>query len=1014
MITTITETLNGVFTPKPLLPKNILRKVGKKLFVTISFNPKLNMNISTKKRIPIDIPKDELWDITGLLEDIVTPSSYERLSKTAKDLRRYEENVFASVIMKTDYISLMINELVNLEIEVIDKIRVMLLENLETTVNNARSFTGGHENKMLNEQIVAELAIKEGDSQHDFGKPERNAVWPIQIYTRPNLTDKSRIILEQIEKILANSNSKRTNAGLLYNYFKRSPGAFEETIKVTYFMGLIAGNLDDISYYFTAKHPSNWSSERKSFFQDKQVSDNIQQLYDDMKKYGIDYYLYDACLEYIAGNRNKDNLPTKVRSIAEIWDPSENGSLDFPDLFENIFSQQPANRAISVLVEDKSIPKRYGLRIMDWRNPSAPPNTNPSYYDLVYNDLLNIDILTEKSGMIIKLRVAVNDEGNDVNYSSSGGKRKIITQRVDLALCLFKNNVFVESYIIKGGFSVAELVVGMHYIETLREETESGETSVIIKDQEVELDSTLHILLHDMFSNFRDIRDFPVDTKKGFNSLKFFQNEYIKLLFRFKSSGDHGQAKLVKVLNDVLNKKTMFMTGDNLAGVYSIADEIPTVCSYHMAGKTTFFIVGYFPLSESPEKYRQSMNQKISTIGRLANPEFENPNHIEDSGKPSSISQEQFSLLKEYLKAKTRENEMFCSELERYNSFITLNDSSFSGKKTELERLIQRRIDLLFNTEDGADKFNMIIDVPNNMDLFLIPPLDALTYNYNSLKEYNKILSDFLNSCYFIRNYIKIMQLIKKNIEETVKKIGKGELFEFESDNIFNDTVPARESRTYNGITFKAQSLVKEFSRVTGQVSKAELDEKLATMQSWQQSTGDVKYLKTTFDTFVTNLNSVKRELLKKLITEFSKGEPRSEPHVREIYNQLNEKIENIRGAYIDKLREKIKQVPKVGEALNEYFDNCFAYTKSGSLGSIEDLAAKNASDSDIKPTLDEMDLPTERTVGNLRSVTELIMSKEISADILRAFPKRTRRGGGNNKSKKQKRNRKRYTRKRK
>jgi len=185
-------------------------------------------------------------------------------------------------------------------------------------------------------------------------------------------------------------------------------------------------------------------------------------------------------------------------------------------------------------------------------------------------------------------------------------------------------------------------------------------------------------------------------------------------------------------------------------------------------------------------------------------------------------------------------------------------------------------------------------------------------------------------------------------------------------------------------------------------------------MQSWQRSTGDVKYLKTTFDTFVTNLNSVKRELLKKLITEFSKGEPRSEPHVREIYNQLNEKIENIRGAYIDKLREKIKQVPKVGEALNEYFDNCFAYTKSGSLGSIEDLAAKNASDSDIKPTLDEMDLPTERTVGNLRSVTELIMSKEISADILRAFPKRTRRGGGNNKSKKQKRNRKRYTRKRK
>ena len=836
-------------------------------------------------------------------------------SKTFWDVYQNHENQFANIVLRCAKIENLIASVVKTELESILDIRYALVENLSVPVSVPVSVqSGGHENERRNADIVNELNRKEGDSQHDF-KPSatRNNVFPAQIVKSSKLVNvvNGSIVLDKISEIVVKSSNVPSRE--LNSYFEKDPIHFEEDIKVDYLLGDLAGNLDDISYYFTeGKIPDTWIESRRKFFETAQIN-GIKKLFMDVEEFGIEYWLFDACMSSSikTGMENIERFIT----LANLWDPAKSKNPTLQELTEWKMSQDSATRQFSKFVHDAQVQNN---NIYDWQNKE-----NQSYYDKIYGPLINQDIMTRLFGIEIKLRIAL-----DNNVCS-------------VAICVFVADEFKKMVIVRSGFGVNELAMGMHYIET-------GETSYAKgKGKEQTIRTELKDLIDTLYTYFTDVSRITDRTIRAEASKTFLKNEYYKLLLRFKSSGDHGSANTVKILNDLLKKRSVFLSGDNLAYVYSIASGIPTVCNYYKASSGSKeedddddddddamhssgsqFIAGYFPIVDSPEKYEKQFNKKISVIGSLQNSAYENPNYTHPD-KTTAITKAQYNELASTINRIIDDTDKFIQRLEPYKKDID---------NAEVNTMITNKITEIFNTKIGGieafntkigsvDLLKMMERIPNQIDAVF---LNNSVYDFDAMKNYNSAVNRFIRNVYFIKNYVKIVKLIQENMKEAIKHISdivRIEAVDILSTGVQNQIV--RISR-HAGVQLNTNvsGLVNQFKKSIGNIDKTAL---LEAAESVAATIGEKKSLREQLVMVYSRLISIKKELSTSMIKELDMDST--------FYGELSGKIEDLKREYYVNLKTKIGAVKKFGPALNDYFAKCF---KSGDADTSASSAIEN------------------------------------------------------------------------
>ena len=429
-----TTTVSSDTTDSPTSERSFLFKSGPEAQTKIEFIPRGEGFIRSSGTFePIDGTVDnrvteyntkfaEFPTILQLLEQ--NKSIRQEKSQTFWDVYQNHENQFANIVLRCAKVENLLASVVKTELESILDIRYALIENL--SVPPVGQF-GGHENERTNANIVMELNRKEGDSQHDF-KPSgtRNNVFPAQIVKASKLVNvvNGSIVLDKISEIVFNSSGAPSRE--LNSYFDKDPIHFEEDIKVDYLLGDLAGNLDDVSYYFTeGTIPTTWIEARRKFFETAQIN-GIEKLFMDVEEFGIEYWLFDACMSSSIKNNMK---PERFITLANLWDPAKAKNPTLEELTEYKMSQDPASKAFSQFVPDAQINKN----IFDWQN-----GRGESYYDKIYGPLINQDIMTKTFGIEIKLRIAL-----DKNVCS-------------VAICLFVADEFKKMVIIRSGFGVNE------------------------------------------------------------------------------------------------------------------------------------------------------------------------------------------------------------------------------------------------------------------------------------------------------------------------------------------------------------------------------------------------------------------------------------------------------------------------------------------------------------------------------------------------------------------------------
>jgi len=929
-VSTVSNNESPINNWEPTYTKNPYVNFGKQPskteFTAVLFDGELSPRIEKEDETNIEIVKDDLFTETvlnGLQKAKENPSGK---SPTFWDIHQYKENIFATNILRTLKIKNFIEESVKIELEAIDSIHNSLVSNLiNTSFTNTQN--GGHDNPELNRELVIELNRKEGDSIHDF-KPSttRNNAFPDDIIGHGKLVsaENGKTVLARISKILENSEPKTT---LLYDYFNSSPLHFEENIKVDYLLYKIAGELTDINYYFTegTAIPTTWIEERKRFFGPEHADtiNSLEKLNLDIEERGIDYWLFDAVMSgRIKKQVDEHVISGRFVTLANIWDPAPSKNPPFNELTEYILSNSSSDRDKSVIVVEPTIKPIQGYTIYDWRDP----RTGNSYYDMVYDELINRDILSNQFGLILKMRLAVNS-----------------TNDTSVALCLYQNDRHLNTYILKGGFSVNELAMGMHYIEKNHEELHVGK-----KVQHI------HPILKELIDDLKEIVQIPNSARGA----EFFTNEFYKLLLRFKSSGDHGQGNTVKIINTLIGKNTLFMSGDNLAFVYTIASEIPTLGNYYKAPRPANckgkkgndddedddddddeetaskceipqFIVGYFPMKETKEKYEKLINCQISVIGSLQMDvsEYKNPNYLAKAGI-ASIDKAALLELKATLERLIIENEVYIDSALKplsdevpvlQNTKLT-RQNDIKQNATDIEKITELKTRI--NSEYFAqlsESIKAILPIleaiPNSSDN-LFKTND--TYDFKLMINYVKLITEFTNGCFFIKNYINIVQLVKSSIKNMLDEIGNvvgiNDISILQGETSRGRTTQTRLNTQVNNLT----SQFKEYkiTNKTASVDKELLLELALRTQSKREN------LSEDLSKIYSKLVAIKKALTEKMTLDLHLD--------RSSYTNISNKIDSIRGLYLERIRGKIQEVEDFGPALNEYFDKCFGYTTSG------------------------------------------------------------------------------------
>jgi len=922
---------------------------------TTPFTPDTNKNIHTETKEYET--NEKLWDIGPLFNNRHT-NDLETKSQTFKDVWQYKEKMFAETTLTCMKVTNLVENILKTEFEEIN----MIKETLFNFLLPQNMYKGGHENEKRNEELTLELKYGPGDSQHDF-KPSktRNFIFPNEIKTSKQPTNivNGTKVLDAISRITLNSQGTKTR--ILNSYFEKSPNAFEEDVKVDYLLGDLAGKLDDISYYFTCGPKShiwddvtkNWQDKRRDFFKTNEPLDSIDLLFEAVQEHGIEYWLYDACMD---SNIRKGLTPPEFFSLAKIWDPSTSSKHPLSQLSEYKLSNEDNNgnsKFTKIVIQPNNkystkenqtiIPEDYEL--YDWTNEN-----NESYYDKIYDDLLNQDLLTRNLGIKIKLRIAAHKD-NKSKSKSNNSTEKICA----VAICVYVQDSFHSVIFVDSGFSVKELSIGMHYIET-------GESIFDLGTKHIEINENLYKLINILDNIWTNLSSNNSTIRSMFN-----KTEYYKLLLRFKSSGDHGQGEMVKLLNLLLNKPTVFLSGDNLAYVYSIADETPTIARYYSPRTPTSdeqeeddedddavhsgpqFVVAYFPMKDTVEKYKKLFNKKISIIGSLIDPNYSNPNYNEKDKIVKNefvIDEDLFNNLQENIYNIVQQGNSFISELSTNLQNITINDyknqdfiiqekknkkKGILPVKNENEEILQSNIDTkineIFSTKiNNIDLLSIIEEIPNSMDILFQEGED---YNYDYMKNYNMLVNEFITNWYFIKNYIKIVKLTKTNIYDMIYNMNEiisvASIINITTIILPNDSIKIRQGNE-NNIVFNTminKVLHDKYVNWSKENISKDLNKQIfldiaedITSTSTSKSKTNSKTLRDDLLNVRSNMIATKIRLSSKLITDLEMPS--------ELYNELVNNIEKIKKDYLDKVKQKINMIPDYGEVLNEFFSKSF------------------------------------------------------------------------------------------
>jgi regulator of replication initiation timing len=464
-----------------------------------------------------------------------------------------------------------------------------------------------------------------------------------------------------------------------------------------------------------------------------------------------------------------------------------------------------------------------------------------------------------------------------------------------------KEKVFI---LTSGGFSVKTLSVGLRYIEKGFIELTTEDYTDIDKEKKQDIKKEFSIL--------NQIIDF---VNKILISKQISIEEIKRLLYvlltRFKSSGDHGTAMATKFINEELNKPTIYLTGDQLAYVYSIANEIPTLFRF-FAGKG----------DDKKKKNKGDDKKESGNVGRSHFLGFHSGNIKEDE-----VLQKKYGEIYGFFKEK------FSDSLKEIESDIEVLNTNVSVLNNELKILITELLELTHTQNKVKETIETIRTKKEYIGktIQLITVLDCFisTEGFNDLtkqgetretKERLKPVYNYLHSIAKLRGYIFIYSKID-DYNNIIDKMLKSHLDTYENEVIslpvakLNETVKttgrARKPsfKTLGLFKFEAegQGIIKDINEPN--ITYEEFVEKLA-LARYDEGKGKSKKKTVSRLTKIIEIKKMLDKKMNDLLNDMSISLP-----ICKI--SLNEIVTIIAGKYINNLIEKTED--RIEPDINRY-----------------------------------------------------------------------------------------------
>ena len=892
----ITYELNQTSASKRNIPKEIIQEP-----ITIE-TEEINKTPDTWN-VKSVITKLEEFAIEGALIESDKLDEYTNDLITTNAIENNTHSLVSKIILNSTSFISSLEDVVDSELNAI-KVTIQLL--IDTYFSRMdKPFVGGHGEPYLNEHLVTALMVGKYDSAHDFKPSKRNKIFPSILESLGMSKPGGLAVVDMLNHILPTPPVSALETKL-NKYVTNSPLQFEEDVKVDYLLEELVGALHDVTYYFKPKEgvlPERWSDDRKTWFtKPGHEYQSIKSLYADMRKNDIEYWVFDACMSSKVKNRI---TAERLLTIANIWDPSKNGVVTKEELGESTLIKTTDALTWSPVPPSPGFTRPTGYIVEDY--VFTENDKRESVYDIVYNILLNDDELTISRHFNISIRL--------YTFNDICGVALIINYNYP------PKNESIEIY-LSSGFSVNELSHGMRYIET-GSQTDLNDNLKKIID-----------FLHEHYSSGKELHLEP-------DNIKY---QYYKLLLRFKASGDHGQAELVKFINERLKKNTVFVTGDNLAYVYSIARLIPTISVYYRVSsrgdkeeeeeddpdageddddtdKKPQFIVGYFPMADTVEKYNKKFIELSKVILSLYEDYKDEEIQQKLSEQPVELDEPLVERLFTELDGYVTQNEIFIESLKQKRPTYQ-GDPSTPVRFPNVDAEINVRMKSILSTLN----YNFIISIPklfetkNTIFGDITNDVKQNKPIFSKIKEYVFKLSDFINSCYFIKNYKLISTYIFENIKDTLGLLHKvspdiDALYVF--TNLSNEyeakLALAREARSADKLTVNTNFINATFK-----------PDFKGTLEDYLKKASD--NVSTGF-TLLRKMTDIYNQLLKnkrkmaKLISNHLKLDKAS-------FDAIINRIESIRLVYIAKMIDQISTIPNHGPFLATYFKECF-YTST-------------------------------------------------------------------------------------
>lgn len=647
-------------------------------------------------------------------------------------------------------------------------------ETQQGTQNKTQRVQGGANEDCI-KNIIWCLNYGVADSLHDFGK-NRNKYFPSMTsektsayaflekakeFLRPNYAKYGgNVEVEKIDKYL-------------YPYYSDYPAAFEPLIKNDYLLGNICEKIENIYYFFNSDLPDNddWRKIRKAIDEQGGFS-SIELFWKNLEEKAYEYCILDACMSIQTEPQWKKQIK-RLRSLCNLWDPA--GAEGFT---ANEFTDGDEELGLK-LVFEKEVDengKKYSLFDSRQRFPVAG-RTEKSFYD-VYSVLFNKYGL-EKDGFEMFLRIGTENLQGFVVENGILDIQSLKQQQPKrvfyVFLCITKNKKEDETkyfLIATGGFSVDVLSLGLYYIETGKD----FRADLVSKNKE--------------YVSLKQVIDYLKPLISGDENDK--KNGLYNLLTRFKSTGDHGSALATKFLNEELKKPTLYLSGDQLAYVYSIANNIPTIFRFYSANKK----------SENDDGDDEDQDQETCSTSRVhfigaSFPQLDEK--LNCVNKMDEIVRQARKIKSDLEQSEGMSN--IVSKLEFMSNEIIRIKVELS--ETEDVSKMSGKISEFFNRV--TDTFT---DIYSNMGILLgmISRIsDEPPYDSSLLKQIKNVfnqLTEINHGLFYIKNYKVIQGIIEGVVKKQIKDLS--EVVQISAEDVLSKTVTKRGNSRFMGIQFSS------------------------------------------------------------------------------------------------------------------------------------------------------------------------------------------------------------------